>query len=957
MTQLPGKHLALRLAIAALLSCLFVGPSCAATPKERPSFTPDSFTPVLSAEKKAELLKRYVSGLVVKDQNLQTPPVGGWRDFNAYIYRTAPFFDASDRKQIIAEVLQRSPGVFFKDAVPGQGGSVQDVASGKEINTVLPRYKSGQIGRQDMWPVLYNYLEELKSSKGEFSYPPVSYRYEDMDMERMKRIVSRVRPDLRPGDLELEDAVAFLDRKGFFSGKVTLSRREFAKDLALCRHLNSLRNGTAPALGKNRTLENYLRQTKGQLGSLALSEDDLARLKLYLAQWGVIDAPVRVKEKQAEVPVKTSVATLNPPAVAPEENIANPEQPSGPLDAGDMISAPAVSEVKQPAAPAYTMDTTASAPGQMEDGRAGAGATANVFARIVDGIKNKFFPKSGKTPAREGVAPSAPNPESAKAQEGRKSVLDGFILPEELREEPPQAVAGVAPSSATATSTITVSEGADFYGSMKSDLLKSDGTRKPPASLQEYELHVPLLADGVVYPGYDQLLFAANAELAKQPKSPKSLLKRADANYGLKRYADALRDAESSLRIQRELHGFEIMAWALYKQGQDEKAYRATTSGLAMSPDATELLLVAVKASERQGRYMAMLEDLEKAAEVDQAQFGRLFEQVYDQYGDSVPEFQPTLLPHLKNSSQGFWKTFKKRFSRNLPYIGLVVFVVLIIMAIWSSRPKAEEGEFEPISEDDNAPNPADEGILGGRYKPEALLYHDPGGIVYKGIDLASETPIVINKFQVELPREQKRRLLKEKNKLLSLNHPNIGFTYEILDIKENFYIITDLVGGINLDEKLSHEPFIMSFSEARKMCVDILRALEYLHARHIIYGVLRPTDIQINQEGIARLINVGIGSVIDRNNNRWIAYIAPEALGGHYTVKSDFYALGVCFYRAVTGVVPDTSGLDIHAKPPSKMVKTLPKNIDRFFDDLLSSEPLRRPDNAAEFQAKLENL
>ena len=148
-----------------------------------------------------------------------------------------------------------------------------------------------------------------------------------------------------------------------------------------------------------------------------------------------------------------------------------------------------------------------------------------------------------------------------------------------------------------------------------------------------------------------------------------------------------------------------------------------------------------------------------------------------------------------------------------------------------------------------------------------------------------------------------------------------------------------------------------MSFSEARKMCIDVLRALEYLHSKHVIYGVLRPTDIQINLEGIARLINVGIGSVIDRNNNRWIAYIAPEALGGHYTIKSDFYALGVCFYRAVTGVVPDTSGLDVHAKPPSRMVKTLPKTIDRFFDDLLSSEPLRRPDTAAEFQSKLENL
>ena len=925
------------------LAVLSAGAVSAAAAREAQYFSPNAFVPVLSADKKAELLKRYVSGISGGDHNFQTPPSGGWREFNAYIHRTAPLFDAADRKQIISEVWLRAPGRFFKDVVSKPSGGVADSATGAEINTVLPNPKPGPLGRQDMWAVLYNYLEALKPARGEFSYPPVFYRYGDMDMENLKRIAGRVRPDLRPGDIELEDAVAYIDRKGFFSTEVRLSKKEFAKDLALGRHLDSLRNAPPPASGKYRSLENYLRLSKDKLGGLELSQEDLLRLRLYLVQWGLLEAPSGEAKPSASAPVSA-------PAHA-----ALPELPAGESASdADQLPVSQGEEKKKPAEPAYTFGDKPAAPGEMNDGRAGAGATANVFARIVDDIKNKFFSKDAKAVSSKQGAHS----DEAAQKAGKTRVLDGFVLPDEVRSDALEATpaSAVAVASVTA-STIAISEDSDFYGSMKSDLLKSDGSIKAVSSLQEYELHVPLLVDDVVYPSYDQLLFAANAELSKQPKSPKSLLKRADANYGLKRYADALRDAESALRIQRDLHGFELMAWSHYKLGQDEKAYRATTSGLGMSQDATELLLVAAKSSERLGRYGAMLEDLEKAAEVDQEQFGKLFEQVYEEYGDKAPDFQPTLFPHLKNSSLGFWKTFKKRFSRNLPFLGVVVLVLLLVTALWSSRAKTDDQELEPVVEGEDAPNPEDEGILGGRYKPELLLYHDPGGIVYKGIDLASETPIVINKFKLELPREQKRRLLREKNKLLALNHPNIGLTYEILDIKDNFFIITDLAGGVNLDEKLSQEPFIMSFSEARKMCIDVLRALEYLHSKHVIYGVLRPTDIQINLEGIARLINVGIGSVIDRNNNRWIAYIAPEALGGHYTIKSDFYALGVCFYRAVTGVVPDTSGLDVHAKPPSRMVKTLPKTIDRFFEDLLSSEPLRRPDTAAEFQSKLENL
>ncbi|HOX22114.1 MAG TPA: hypothetical protein PLL10_01515, partial [Elusimicrobiales bacterium] len=289
----------------------------------RQALSPQEFAPALSVEKKEELLKRYVSGITLGDQNLQPPPKGSWRDFNVYVFLTAPFFDEQDRKRIIAEVAAKAPGQFFKDVEVRQsaaGLSVVGLRDKLEISAKLRPRKPRSIDKQDMWPVLYHYLETLKPANGEFSYPPVSYRYQDMDKERLSRIAGRVRPDFRPDDLELEDAVSFLERKGFFSGEVSLSSREFARSLDLNRFISSLRR--TPITVPDRTLESFLALYQARLAKLRLNSEELARLNSYLLHWEVIgpvkpkERPVSARQLQQDQP-KDAVPNRHAPEAAP----------------------------------------------------------------------------------------------------------------------------------------------------------------------------------------------------------------------------------------------------------------------------------------------------------------------------------------------------------------------------------------------------------------------------------------------------------------------------------------------------------------------------------------------------------------------------------------------------------------------------------------------------------------
>ena len=127
----------------------------------------------------------------------------------------------------------------------------------------------------------------------------------------------------------------------------------------------------------------------------------------------------------------------------------------------------------------------------------------------------------------------------------------------------------------------------------------------------------------------------------------------------------------------------------------------------------------------------------------------------------------------------------------------------------------------------------------------------------------------------------------------------------------------------------------------------QIASGLAAAHKHGIIHRDVKPHNILINEEGIAKIADFGIAkaisstTIVDGTNEAVMGsvhYFSPEqARGGYVDEKSDIYSLGIVMYEMLTGEVPfdgdnPVSVALMHISdpivPPSKLVSGI--SLDR---------------------------
>ena len=143
--------------------------------------------------------------------------------------------------------------------------------------------------------------------------------------------------------------------------------------------------------------------------------------------------------------------------------------------------------------------------------------------------------------------------------------------------------------------------------------------------------------------------------------------------------------------------------------------------------------------------------------------------------------------------------------------------------------------------------------------------------------------------------------------------------------------------------------------------------ALEALHRAGWMHGDVKPSNIMLSPGGHATLLDLGFarrtdetGSAVDRCVLGTFHYIAPEFLTSaiRADIRSDIYSLGAVLYRILAGRLPfaghDLAELASQHKqslPPElrRVAPHLPAGVARLIHQMLSKDPLRRPQNPRE--------
>ena len=209
------------------------------------------------------------------------------------------------------------------------------------------------------------------------------------------------------------------------------------------------------------------------------------------------------------------------------------------------------------------------------------------------------------------------------------------------------------------------------------------------------------------------------------------------------------------------------------------------------------------------------------------------------------------------------------------------------------------------------------------------------------------------------------RRFNTEAQAAASLTHPNIVSIYDVGNEDNLYYIVMELIQGKTLKE-IINEDGKLSWKWSVNIAIQIASALEVAHKNNIIHRDIKPHNIIITEDGIAKVTDFGIAKAVSNSTITAfgttigsVHYFSPEhARGGYTDAKSDLYSLGVVMYEMVTGRVPFDADTpvsvalkQVQEEPvdPITYTKDLPVSVNRIILKAMQKDPNLRYQNATE--------
>jgi eukaryotic-like serine/threonine-protein kinase len=267
--------------------------------------------------------------------------------------------------------------------------------------------------------------------------------------------------------------------------------------------------------------------------------------------------------------------------------------------------------------------------------------------------------------------------------------------------------------------------------------------------------------------------------------------------------------------------------------------------------------------------------------------------------------------------------------------------------------------------------------IIAGRY--ELLEKIGDGGmaVVYKAKCRLLNRYVAVKILKPEFINDAKflENFRKESHAAASLSHPNIVNVYDVGKEGNINYIVMELVSGQPLSELIT-EDAPMDYKRVVELTRQIASGLSVAHKHNIIHRDVKPHNILITEDGVAKITDFGIAkamkttTIVDQTAEAIMGsvhYFSPEqARGGYVDEKSDIYSLGIVMYEMLTGRVPFDGDNPVNVAlkhineemiPPSALVAGIPPRIEQIVMKATSKLPTARFSSADEMIKELDNI
>ncbi|MFM9369392.1 serine/threonine-protein kinase [Streptomyces sp. Da 82-17] len=277
-----------------------------------------------------------------------------------------------------------------------------------------------------------------------------------------------------------------------------------------------------------------------------------------------------------------------------------------------------------------------------------------------------------------------------------------------------------------------------------------------------------------------------------------------------------------------------------------------------------------------------------------------------------------------------------------------------------------------PQSQPQAEPDPGAGRLIAGRYRLLSKLGHGGMGTVWRAKDETVDREVAVKEPRIpdHLPERERanafERMRREARAAAKLDHPAVVSVHDVAVEDGQPWIVMEFVQGRSLGDVLQEGT--LSGSEAARIGLEVLGALEAAHAAGVLHRDVKPDNVMLGRHDRVVLTDFGIAQIEGETNltdtGSFVGspeFIAPErVLGQRPGPASDLWSLGVVLYAATEGVspfrrnnTPATLQSVINATPaaPNAAKGPLADAINR----LLIKDPNQRP-QAAEIRRLLES-
>jgi Tol biopolymer transport system component/predicted Ser/Thr protein kinase len=280
---------------------------------------------------------------------------------------------------------------------------------------------------------------------------------------------------------------------------------------------------------------------------------------------------------------------------------------------------------------------------------------------------------------------------------------------------------------------------------------------------------------------------------------------------------------------------------------------------------------------------------------------------------------------------------------------------------------------------------PLQPGARLGPYEIVSALGAGGMGEVYRARDarLGRDVAIKVLPSAFSAHIDRLHRFEQEARAAAALNHPNILAVYDIGTDAEVPFIVSELLEGETLRERLNARP--VAVRKTIQLALPIAHGLAAAHEKGITHRDLKPENVFITRDNRVKILDFGLAKLTQDPSAAasalttapsptqpgvvlgTVGYMAPEQVRGlPVDHRADLFALGAILYELLSGrrafsrdTAPETMAAILNEDPPdlSAAATPVPPALVRIVNRCLEKSPSGRFQTASDLAFALEGL